>query len=150
MYFLIHPLTWPLWWATETKIDQGSLNQSLTDGWDGKSEPQEWKRVGFPGGSEGQESACNARDLGSIPGLGRCRREGNGYPLQYSGLENSMDCTVHGVTKSQMWLSNLHFHFHEWKLKKLTTTNYCLRWTTYEASDKAKGQRLKASIIIAG
>ena len=42
------------------------------------------------------------------------------------------------------------FHFHEWKLKKLTTTNYCLRWTTYEASDKAKGQRLKASIIIAG
>ena len=44
---------------------------------------------GFPGGSAGKESACNARDLGSIPALGRSPGEGNGYPLQYSGLENS-------------------------------------------------------------
>ena len=57
---------------------------------------------GFPGGSAGKESTCNAGDLGSIPGLGRSAGEGNGYPLQYSGLEDSMDCTVHGVTKSQM------------------------------------------------
>ena len=57
------------------------------------------ERVGFPGGSEGKESACNAGDLGSIPGLGRCCQEGNGYPLQYSGLENSMDCIVHGGHK---------------------------------------------------
>ena len=57
--------------------------------------------LGFPCGSAGKESACNARDLGSIPGLGRSRGEGKGYPLQYSGLENSMDYTVHGVTKSQ-------------------------------------------------
>ena len=55
----------------------------------------------FPCGSAGKESACNAGDLGSIPGLGRSPGEGNGYPLQYSGLENSMDCIVHGVTKSQ-------------------------------------------------
>ena len=56
---------------------------------------------GFPCGSAGKESACNAEDLGLIPGLGRSRGEGEGCPLQYSGLENSMDCTVHGVTKSQ-------------------------------------------------
>ena len=55
---------------------------------------------GFPGGSNGQESACNAGDLGSIPGLGRSPGEGKGYPLQHSDLENSMDCIVHGVAKS--------------------------------------------------
>ena len=46
-----------------------------------------------------------------IPGLGRSPGEGKGYPLQYSGLENSMDCIVHGVTKSQSQLGNFHFHF---------------------------------------
>ena len=46
---------------------------------------------GFPGGSDGEESACDARDLGSTPGSGRSPGEGNGYPLQYSCLENSMD-----------------------------------------------------------
>ena len=54
---------------------------------------------GFPGGSDGKESACKAGDLGSVPGLGRSPGEGKGYPLQYSGLENSMD-TVHGVAES--------------------------------------------------
>ena len=53
-----------------------------------------------PGSSVSKESACNAGDLGSIPGLGRSPREGKGYPLQYSGLENSMDCIGHGVAKS--------------------------------------------------
>ena len=48
--------------------------------------------LGFPGSLAGKESACNVGDLGLIPGLGRSREEGNGYPLQYSGLENSMDC----------------------------------------------------------
>ena len=52
-------------------------------------------------GSAGEESTCNVEDLGLIPGLGRSPGEGKGYPLQYSGLENSMDCIVHGVTKSQ-------------------------------------------------
>ena len=61
--------------------------------------------LGFPCGSAGKESACNAGDLGSIPELGRSLREGNGYPLQYSGLENSMDCIVHGVTKSRTRLA---------------------------------------------
>ena len=51
---------------------------------------------GFPCGSAGKESTCNAGNLGSIPGLGRSLGEGKGYPLQYSGLENSIDCTVHG------------------------------------------------------
>ena len=56
---------------------------------------------GFPGGSAGKESACNAGDLGLIPGLGRPPGEGKGYPLQYSGLENSMDCIVHVVAKGR-------------------------------------------------
>ena len=64
---------------------------------------------GFPCGSAGKESACNAGDLGSIPGLGRSPGEGKGYPLQYSGLENSMDYIIHGVTKSQTRLSDFHF-----------------------------------------
>ena len=55
---------------------------------------------GFPCGSAGKESACNAGDLGSIPGVRRSPREWKSYPLQCSGLENSMDCVVHGVTKS--------------------------------------------------
>ena len=67
--------------------------------------------MGFPCGSAGKESTCNVGDLGSIPGLGRSPGEGKGYPLQYSGLENSMDYTVHGVTKSQTRLSDFHFHF---------------------------------------
>ena len=54
---------------------------------------------GFPGGSAGKGSACNAGDLASIPGLGRSPGEAKGYPLQYPGLENSMDCIVHGVAK---------------------------------------------------
>ena len=65
---------------------------------------------GFPCDSAGKESTCNAGDLGSIPGLGRSPREGKGYPLQYSGLANSLDCIVHGVTKSRTRLNDLHFH----------------------------------------
>ena len=62
------------------------------------------KRWGFPGGSDGKESACNAGDLGSIPGLGKSPEEGNGYPLLYSCLGNPMDKgawqgTVHGVIR---------------------------------------------------
>ena len=63
---------------------------------------------GFPCGLSGKESACNAGDLGLISGLGRCPRENKGYPLQYSGLENSMDSIVHGVVKSQTQLSDLY------------------------------------------
>ena len=67
------------------------------------------KYKSFPGGSAGKESAYNAGDLGSIPGLGRFSGEGKGYPLQCSGLENSMNYTVHGVTKSHTGLSDFHF-----------------------------------------
>ena len=67
--------------------------------------------LGFPCGSGDKEYACNAGDLGSIPGLGRSPGEGKGCPLQYSGLENPMDCIVHRITKSQTQLSELHFHF---------------------------------------
>ena len=66
---------------------------------------------GFPGGSASKESACSVGDLGSIPGLRRSTGEGNGYPLQYSGLENSMDCIVREVTKSRTRLSNHHIPF---------------------------------------
>ena len=63
----------------------------------------------FPASSVGKESACSTGDLGVIPGLGRSLGEGKDYPLQYSGLENSMDCIVHGVTTSWTLLSNFNF-----------------------------------------
>ena len=80
------------------------------DSWVGKIH---WKRdrlptpvfLGFPSGSAYKESTCNAGDLDLIPGLGRSPGERNTYPLQYSALENSMDCTVHGLTKSQTQLT---------------------------------------------
>ena len=62
-------------------------------------EPGSLQSMGFPGSSAGKESACNAGDPGSIPKSGRSLEEG--YPLQYSGLENSMDCIVYVVAKSQ-------------------------------------------------
>ena len=68
--------------------------------------------LGFPYGSSGKESACNVGDLGLITMLGRSPGEGNGYPLQYSGLENSMDCTVHRTAESG-------------KTKKLSLHKYC-------------------------
>ena len=67
-----------------------------------------------PDGSVGKESTCNSGDPGSIPGSGRSPGEGIGYPLQYSGLENSMDCIVHGVTKSWTGPSNFYFYFSPW------------------------------------
>ena len=63
----------------------------------------------FPHSSVSKESACYAGDLGLIPGLGRATGEENGYPFQYSGLENFMDCIVYGVAKSWTKLSDLHF-----------------------------------------
>ena len=65
--------------------------------------------MSFPGGSDGKDSSCNVGDLGSVPGLGRFPGEGNGYLLQYSGLEKSVDCIVHGIAKSRTWLSDFHF-----------------------------------------
>ena len=67
--------------------------------------------LGFPCGSAGKESACNSGDLGLVPGLGRSPGEGKGYPLHFSGLENSMGCIGHGVTKSRTRLSDFHLTF---------------------------------------
>ena len=67
--------------------------------------------LGFPCGSAGKQSACNAGDLGLIPGLGRSPGEGRDYPLQYSGLENSMDCVVRDSDMTEQ-LSHLHTHLH--------------------------------------
>ena len=68
---------------------------------------------GLPSGTDGKECTCNVSDLGLIPGLGRYPGEGNGYPLQYSGLENSIDrrtwqATARGDAKSQTWLRDFH------------------------------------------
>ena len=65
---------------------------------------------GFPCGLAGKKFACNVGDLDLIPGLGRFPGEGKGYPLQYSGLENSTDYIVHGFAKSLTRLSDFHFH----------------------------------------
>ena len=70
---------------------------------------------GFPGGSDGKESACHVGDPGLIPGLGKFPAEGKGYPLQHSCLENSMDtgawqATVHGIAKSWTWLTHTYTH----------------------------------------
>ena len=75
----------------------------------GPDRPATWEK-GPPlsGGSAGEESACNVGDLGLIPGLGRSPGEGNGYPLQYSGLENSMDCMSMGLQRVRR-LSDFHF-----------------------------------------
>ena len=65
--------------------------------------------LGFPCGSAGKESACSVGDMGLISGLGRSPGEEKGYPLQYPGLENSIDCIVCGLAKSQTRLSDFHF-----------------------------------------
>ena len=87
----------------------------------------------YTGGSEVEASACNAGDLGSIPGSGRPPGEGNGNPLQYSCLENPMDggawwATVHGVAESQTRLSNLTNFLH-WALYLHTLNHTC--WQPY-------------------
>ena len=69
----------------------------------------------------------NEGDLGLIPGSGRSPGEGKGYPLQYSGLENSMDYTVLGVTNSWTWLSNFHFHF--WLYHWVGSASLKTHWT---------------------
>ena len=82
----------------------------------------------FPCGSAGRESTCNAGDLASIPGLERAPGEGNGYPLQYSGLENSMDYIVHGIAMSWTRLSDFHFTSlqvcHSFPFKEQTSFNF--------------------------
>ena len=85
-----------LWGRTESDMTEATQQQ----------QQQQLYVFTFPGGSAGKESACNAGELRSIPGLGRSPGEGNGNPLQYSCLENPLDATVHGVAKSQTRLSD--------------------------------------------
>ena len=95
----------------ESTCDTGERTQF--NSWVAKSR---WRRdrlptpvfLGFSCGSAGRESTCNVGDLSLIHGLRRSPGEGKGYPLQYSGLENSMDYTVHGVVKSRTRLSDFH------------------------------------------
>ena len=88
-----------------------------------------------PGVSNGKESACNAGDLGLIPGWGRC---------QYSGLENSMDCIAHGVTKTQTQLSDFHMSYFRFHVC-VTSCDICL-----SLSDPPGGSEVKASACNAG
>ena len=93
----------------DSSVDRGSTCNAGDRGSIPGSGKIPWRRerlptpvvLGFPCGSAGKEPACNLGDLGLIPELGRSPGEGKGYPLQYSGLDNSMDCIVHGVAKSQ-------------------------------------------------
>ena len=66
------------------------------------------QRAGGLDGSDSKASDCNAGDLGLVPGLGRSPGEGKGYPFQYSGLENSMECIVYGVAKCWTRLNDFH------------------------------------------
>ena len=100
--------------ALPSLAKSGKLSQER-DGQDTRESGGHFKRcaihgAGFPDSSAGKESACNAGDPGLISGSGRSPGEGIGYPLQFSGLENSMDCIVHGVAKSLTRLSDFHIH----------------------------------------
>ena len=81
--------------------------------------------LGFPSGSAGEESACNVGGLGLILGLGRSPGEGKGYPLQYSGLENSKVCIVHEVPKGQTGQSDFCFRF---PLRMLNCQSHAGEW----------------------
>ena len=109
------------------------MQKTLVRSWVGKVR---WRRdklptsVGFPG-SAGKESACSVGDLGLIPGLGRSPGKGRGYPLQYSGLENSMDYIFHGVAKSRSQLSDFHFQIRSY----IPHFYVSLDWTSAPACD---------------
>ena len=94
--------------------------------------PTQGSNPGLPCGSAGKESTCNAGDLGLIPGLGKSPGEGKGYPFQYSGLENSMDCIVHGVAKSQTRLSTVINYFRQKSSMNVKTSSNI--WRNYKVS----------------
>ena len=113
---------------------------------------------GFLGGSDGEESASNSRDLGSIPASGRFPGEGNGNPFEYSCLENSMDrgawrATVHGVTKSRTQLNDYYSHFHETdkgsisKMHKQFIQLNSLKKKTNQKPNEKMGRRPKKTFL---
>ena len=99
--------------------------------------------LSFPCGSAGKESAWNVGDLGLIPGLGRSPGEGKGYPFQYSGLENPMDCIVHSVANNWTQLSNFHFlsHVFLWLAHQFPSAdkqyNICHIWSLHQRKGAA-------------
>ena len=90
---------------------------------------------GFTCGSVGKEPTCNVGDLGLIPGLGRSLGEGKGCPFQCCGLENSMDCIVHGVAKSQTRLGDFHLYIYIWK-ESCSNLNHVIFSPTFAVSMK--------------
>ena len=117
-------LAWRIPWTEEPGRLQSTGLQRVGHDW--ATSPHLTKGItGFPNSSAGKETACNVGDLGLIPGLGRSPGEGKSYPLQYFGLENSMDCIVRGVTKSGIQLSNFHFQGDY----KLLFTSVCFTFT---------------------
>ena len=97
---------------------------------------------GLPGGSDVKESAYSEGDLCSITGLGRSPGEGNGYPLQYSCLENSMGCIVHTVTKSQTRRIDFLFSFTEIKkyFKKIIHTHTQNKTVSHKKTNPEEGE----------
>ena len=98
----------PLFLSCISNLQDADSNTTSGLGPDNRNSGDEMV-LGFPGGSAGKESACDAGDLGSIPGLGKSPAEGKGHLLQYSGLEKYTDCMIHGVAKSWTWLRDFHF-----------------------------------------
>ena len=103
-------IVWKIPWTEEPGRLQSMGSQRVGHNWS-TSLSLSGSPEGFPCGSAGKESARNVGDLGLIPGLERSPGEGKGYPCQYSGLENSMDCIIHGIPKSWTWLRDFHFTF---------------------------------------
>ena len=107
--------------------------------------------MGFPVGSDGKESTCNEGNLGSTPGLGRSPGERNGYPLQYYGLENSMDCIIHGVAKSQTRLGNFHFHIFRYRPTFSFIPKFCFFigiWLLYNVVLVSTVQHCESAICV--
>ena len=126
-------LAWRIPWTGEPGGLQSRGSQKVRHDW-ATNTYSLLTALGFPGGSDGKESACNAEEPGSIPWWGRSPRERNGNPLQYSCLENHMDggawlATVHGVAKSRTRLSDFifTFHFHASE-KEMATHSSVLAW----------------------
>ena len=135
--------TWMAHGVPRLNITFGSASEGVS-WWDAllNQRPQKiilFNMDGFAGASAGEESACNAGDLSSIPGLGKSPGEGRDCLLQYSGLENSMDYIVHGVSKSWAWLRNFRFHSRE--CHKSIKTHACIQ--SVEGLDRtgSKGRR---------
>ena len=104
--------------------------------------------LGFPCGSAGKETVCNVGDLDLIPGLRRSPGKGKGYPLQYSGLENSMDCIIQRVAKSRTQMSNFHFTYYS-STRKLIYTVMVLKNISISPTnqDKIFSQLLPLSCV---